>query len=101
MHRLSAMQTVQNGRAHAEPLDDPRDVEHARVVPGTPEQFLSDLEGSRPALILDVASTMAGRSMGETPLFADYLARMYCLPVTYDGVRVFGRRSDNGTCPTP
>ncbi len=82
-------------------FDDPRSVEHARVVPGAADIFLGELDSSRAALVLDVPATLSGRSIAETPAYADYLSRKYCPPVMYDGVNVYERRLDDGTCPPP
>jgi 4-amino-4-deoxy-L-arabinose transferase-like glycosyltransferase len=73
--------------------------ERARVVPGSADQFLGDLEQSRAALVIDVPVTMGHRKIDDTPAYAAYLAARYCPPVVYDGVRVFGRRAPDGTCP--
>jgi hypothetical protein len=73
--------------------------DEARVVPGSRELFLRDLEASRTALILD--APLNHRSIKDTPAFADYLRQQYCAPTRYDGVEVFHRRRDDGTCPVP
>jgi hypothetical protein len=77
-----------------------RDEDRARIVPGSPQLFISDLEASHPALIVDVPATMGHRSMTEIPTYADYL-KQYCSPTRYDGVDVFARRGDDGACPGP
>ncbi len=77
-----------------------REEERARIVPGSPQLFISDLETSHPALIVDVPDTMGRRSMREIPAYADYL-KQYCNPTRYDGVDVFVRRGDDGACPAP
>jgi hypothetical protein len=76
-----------------------RDQDRVRVVPGSPELFLGDLEASRPALVLDVP--IAHRSIKDTPAFAAYLRKAYCAPTVYDGVEVFHRRREDGACPVP
>ena len=73
--------------------------ERQRVVPGTPEQFLGDLERSKAQLVLDAPFTMSQRKIDDTPAYAAYLADHYCLPVTYDKVRVFQRLGPPGGCP--
>jgi hypothetical protein len=70
-----------------------------RVVPGSPEQFLGDLEQSRAALVIDVPSTLGKRRIDDTPAYSAYLSEKYCPPVLYDKVRVFQRRSSDGACP--
>ncbi len=75
--------------------------EQKRVVPGSPEQFLGDLEQSRAALIIDVPATLGKRRIDDTRAYSAYLSERYCPPVVYDGVRVFQRRGSEGTCPGP
>jgi 4-amino-4-deoxy-L-arabinose transferase-like glycosyltransferase len=82
-------------------VDTPRDVEHARAVPGSPGLFLEDLEATHAPLVIDIPQTLAGRSMTETHAYAEYLKWKYCAPITYDGVQVYVRRANDGSCPGP
>jgi hypothetical protein len=80
-------------------FDATRAEEHARIVPGSPEQFLGDLESSQAALVIDVGFTMGNRRIDANPQYAAYLADKYCPPVPFDGTRVFERRAPDRACP--
>ena len=73
--------------------------DRARVVPGSPDQFVDDLESTRAALVIDVPFTLGQRKIDDTPQYAAYLARQYCSPLLVAGVRVFPRRAPDGSCP--
>jgi hypothetical protein len=75
-----------------------REEEKTRVVHGSRALFLGDLDAAHPTLILDVPSTLGGRSMGETPAYAQYLRAHYCPPIATSGVQAYQLRPAGG-CP--
>lgn len=75
-----------------------RDEEERRVVPGSREQLLADLERERPELIIDAGRTMSGRYMYNYPQLRSYLDRGYCFMRYVDGEPVYRRRHGD-VCP--
>jgi len=76
------------------------------VVPGSREQLLRDLDESRPALVLDVPTSIGGRSMRAYPDLAQYLDRDFCFDRTMAGrndriVHVYLRRQTSAPCEHP
>jgi hypothetical protein len=59
-------------------VDTPREVEEARVVPGSRETLLADLEKDMPAAIFDVKESLMGRSMMDYEFLRTFVAASYC-----------------------
>jgi hypothetical protein len=74
--------------------------EASRVVPGSQELLLSDLEEARPELVIDAGASMDDRYMHDIPIFHRYLEQRYCPMGTVDGEPVYRRRRGD-TCPPP
>jgi hypothetical protein len=70
-----------------------------RVVPGSRELLLADLEESKPELIVDDGRTLDGRYMYSFPLLRDYLDREYCFVRHVDGEPIYRRRHGNECSP--
>lgn len=75
-----------------------RDEEERRVVPGSRDQLLRDLEVTKPVLVVDAGRSMNGRYMYNYPQMRTYLDRNYCFMRYVDGEPVYRRRL-NGECP--
>ena len=74
------------------------DEEERRVVPGSREQLLEDLEREQPELVIDAGRSMNGRYMYNYPLLRSYLDRKYCFMRYVDGEPVYRRRHGE-RCP--
>jgi hypothetical protein len=75
-------------------------VEARRVVPGSQELMLSDLEASAPKLVIDSGGTMYHRYMKDIPIFRRYLEQRYCYMGTIEEDPIYRRRVDRD-CPPP
>lgn len=72
--------------------------EERRVVPGSREQLLEDLEREQPELVIDAGRSMNGRYMYNYPMLRTYLDRKYCFMKYVDGEPVYRRRHGE-RCP--
>jgi hypothetical protein len=72
--------------------------EERRVVPGSREQLLDDLEREKPELVIDAGRSMNGRYMYNYPVLRSYLDRKYCFMRYVDGEPVYRRRHGD-RCP--
>ena len=72
--------------------------EERRVVPGSREQLLEDLEHDQPELVIDAGRSMNGRYMYNYPVLRTYLDRKYCFMRYVDGEPVYRRRHGE-RCP--
>ncbi len=72
--------------------------EDRRVVPGSRELLLEDLERARPELVIDAGRSMNGRYMYNYPMLRAYLDRHYCFMRYVDGEPVYRRRHGE-RCP--
>jgi hypothetical protein len=72
----------------------------SRVVPGSQQLLLSDLEETRPELVVDAGRSMAGRYMYQIPLLRTYLDKHYCFARYADGEPIYLRRH-TVRCPRP
>ena len=78
--------------------------ENALAVPGARELLLRELDASKPELVLDVPSSMRGRSMRRYDQLAAWLERGYCYETTIVGrnshvASVYRRK--RGECANP
>jgi hypothetical protein len=74
--------------------------EASRVVPGSQELLLDDLEHSKPELVVDAGRSLHGRYMYEIPIFRKYLDEHYCFARYVDGEPIYRRRHVDA-CPRP
>lgn len=72
--------------------------EERRVVPGSRELLLEDLEADQPELVIDAGRSMNGRYMYNYPVLRTYLDRKYCFMRYVDGEPVYRRRHGE-RCP--
>ncbi len=72
--------------------------EERRVVPGSRELLLEDLETDQPELVIDAGRSMNGRYMYNYPMLRTYLDRKYCFMRYVDGEPVYRRRHGE-RCP--
>lgn len=70
-----------------------------RVVPGSPELMIQDLEESKPQVVVDAADTMLHKSIVQFPLFKKYLDEHYCPRPAVMKLPVWVRKQADGTCP--
>ena len=76
------------------------DVERGRVVPGSQEALLADLEREDPAVIIDAGSVMMARPMRLYRVFDDLLHTRYCFDMRIGAFDLYRRRRE-GTCERP
>jgi hypothetical protein len=73
-------------------------VEQGRIVPGSVEALLSDLEHEKPAIIVDAGAVMMLRPMRTYAAFSDYLHANYCFDFRLGALDLFRRRKDRQSC---
>lgn len=69
-----------------------------RVVPGSREELLADLEQDKPELIVDAGRTMLDQYMYNYPVFRRYLDAHYCFIRYVDGEPIYRRRHGAEPC---
>jgi 4-amino-4-deoxy-L-arabinose transferase-like glycosyltransferase len=70
-----------------------------RAVPGSRELLISDLESSRPPIIVDAPNSMGKRDMRRIGALARYLDEHYCRAGKKGGHLIHRRRTERGRCP--
>jgi hypothetical protein len=73
--------------------------EKSRVVPGSQEQLLLELESSKPELLIDAGRSMRGRYMYEIPAFRRYIDKEYCFARFVEGEPIYRRRHGSSCLP--
>jgi general stress protein CsbA len=73
-------------------------VEASRVVPGSMEALVGDLERERPAVIVDAGAVMMNRPMRTYAPTADYLYAHYCFELRVGALDLYRRKADGATC---
>jgi 4-amino-4-deoxy-L-arabinose transferase-like glycosyltransferase len=73
-------------------------VERARIVPGSVDALLGDLDREKPAVVVDAGSIMLARPMRMYPRFADWLHANYCFDVRIGALDVYRRVADGAAC---
>ena len=69
-------------------------VERARVVPGSVEVLLGDLDREKPTVVVDAGSIMPGKAhAGVRPLLAAWLRANYCFDVRIGAFDVYRRKA--------
>ena len=81
-----------------------REEEDKLAVPGARALLIQELEDERPPLIIDVPTSMDGRSMRRYPSLASHLEANYCFAITIFGhngrvADIYHRRTDARPCP--
>jgi hypothetical protein len=78
-----------------------RSIEMARVVPGSVEALLGDLERERPAVVVDAGSVMMARPMRAYEPFARFLHEGYCFELRVGAFDVYRRKTGADACALP
>jgi hypothetical protein len=73
-------------------------IERARVVPGSVEALLGDLERDKPAVVVDAGSVMLARPIRAYAPFAGWLHEHYCFDVRVGAYDVYRRKADGAAC---
>jgi hypothetical protein len=76
-------------------------VERARIVPGSTEALLSDLDREKPVVVVDAGSVMLARPMRAYAPFAWWLHANYCFEVRIGAFDVYRRKPDAAACAYP
>lgn len=77
------------------------EVERARIVPGSAEELVADLERERPAIVVDAGSVMIARPMRAYEPFARLLRERYCFELRYAAFDVYRRKPGGASCAVP
>lgn len=77
------------------------EVERARIVPGSVEALLGDLDRERPAVIVDAGSVMMARPMRTYAKFDAVLQEHYCFDMRIGAFDLYRRKSDGAVCAQP
>ncbi|HZU83781.1 MAG TPA: glycosyltransferase family 39 protein [Polyangiaceae bacterium] len=75
--------------------------EARRVVPGSMEALLGDLDRERPELVADAGSLLIARPMRAYPAAARWLRAHYCFDARVGGVDLYRRRQGDAPCASP
>ncbi len=70
--------------------------ERARVVPGSLEALLGDLDREQPELVIDAGSVILARPMRAYPQAATWLHQHYCFELRISGYDVYRRKPASG-----
>lgn len=76
--------------------------EQKRIVPGSNEALMADLDEEKPELVIDAGSIMMARPMRTYPRWATWLRERYCFEVRVRGFDVYRRKKDAAVvCTAP
>lgn len=75
--------------------------EQKRIVPGSNEALMEDLEKEKPELFIDSGSIMLARPVRTYPRWAAWLRERYCFEVRVRGFDVYRRKKDGAACTAP
>jgi hypothetical protein len=73
---------------------DKLSIERARIVPGSTEALLGDLDREKPVIVIDAGSIMLARPMRAYAPFARWLRMGYCFEVRIGAFDVYRRKHD-------
>lgn len=77
-------------------------IEQARIVPGSVEALLQDLDRERPAVVVDAGAIMLARPMRGYKPFSDWLHASYCFELRLGALDVYRRKLQADTqCAEP
>lgn len=76
-------------------------VESARIVPGSVEALLADLDREKPAIVVDAGSVMMARPMRMFEKPTAWLYRHYCFEVRFGALDLYRRKVDSADCAYP
>lgn len=79
---------------------DKLSVERARIVPGSVEALLGDLDRERPEVVVDAGSVMMARPMRAYEAPGRWLERNYCFELRIAAFDLWRRRKDDAPCPS-
>ena len=74
--------------------------EPARVVPGSMEALLGDLDREAPEVVVDTGSIVLGRPLRAYAPAARWLAASFCFEVRVGAYDVYRRKAPGATCPS-
>ena len=77
------------------------EIERNRIVPGSVDALLGDLEREDPDVVVDAGSVMISRSMRAYEAPAKFLRARYCFEVRIGAYDVYRRKRDGVSCETP
>jgi general stress protein CsbA len=76
--------------------------EQKRIVPGSNEALMDDLDREKPELVVDAGSIMMARPIRTYPRWAAWLRTHYCFELRVRGFDVYRRKKDvAATCAAP
>jgi hypothetical protein len=75
-------------------------LEKSRIVPGSVDALLGDLDRETPEIVVDAGSVMLARSMRTYDAPAAWLHRNYCFEVRIPGFDVYRRKKLSHKCDT-
>lgn len=75
--------------------------EQKRIVPGSNEALMEDLDREKPELVIDSGSIMMARPIRTYPRWAAWLREHYCFEVRVRGFDVYRRKRDAAACSAP
>lgn len=73
-------------------------LEKSRVVPGSLEALLGDLDREKPEVVVDAGSVLLARPMRAYPKAAAWLHEGYCFELRLSGYDVYRRKKDGAAC---
>lgn len=77
------------------------DVERTRIVPGSMEALIGDLDREKPAIVIDAGSVMMARSMRLYEQSNAWLHEHYCFEMRLGALDLYRRKPANGECAVP
>lgn len=76
-------------------------LEKSRIVPGSTEGLLSDLDAEKPEVVVDAGSIMMARSMRGYEKPNAWLHAHYCFELRVGALDVYRRKADDAPCVVP
>ncbi len=76
-------------------------LEKARIVPGSTEALLGDLDREKPAIVVDAGSIMMARPMRGYEKPNAWLHAHYCFELRIGALDIYRRKEDDATCAVP
>jgi 4-amino-4-deoxy-L-arabinose transferase-like glycosyltransferase len=76
-------------------------IERARIVPGSTEALLDDLDHEKPAIVVDSGDVMMGRPMRMFDKPNAWLHASYCFEMRIGAMDIYRRKVDGRDCTVP